>query len=473
MSEQGPKRDYFVVKMESMTARDPMSDYVRSMFKLWVADAAGVFHKDKIRIIPPALTCCSDIPLGRNTAIRKMLTPEFIWDAWLWVDDDQVFEPEDIIELVNAMRRGAVDIVSPLIAKRTEAKHYAPVAYKTFDEARGQWTVWSTGWEEPNLYETPAVGTGFCLVKREVFERLHDPWYERFQSPRHRDRWFGNDLYFCHKAKEAGFRVWLHSGVEVGHLGVKPRYVRKDFVESGQQKKLLGKLEAAGPIEASDKPDLNTAGFWDEHWKDTRWIEAQNRPHLFKEVFKFVPEKNRVLHFGCGDGQLARYLIDESEDLFVHGVDISPEAISACRRKNISCQLLQDMNNPQGITATEPYDILLITGWVERLVDPGKTIQELIKYLKPDGQVVVVGYHSVFGPSDVPEHHHLLSKHNLGELMNRFGRVLELSDFVEYFGVEGQRTGVPMLVSRSTIEKAQPDTDPVQAGEEIINAAGR
>lgn len=467
MSEKGPERD-FVLKMESITARDPMADYVRSMFKLWVAEAAGVFLKEGIRIIPPTLPSCGDIPLGRNTVVRQMLKPEFIWDAWLWVDDDQVCEPQDIIDLVNSMRRGAVDIVSPLIAKRTENKHYEPVAYKKFDEARGQWIVWMTGWEEKDLYETDAVGTGFCLVKREVFERLSEPWYERFQSTRNRDRYFGNDLYFCTKAKEAGFRIWLNSGVEVGHLGVKARYVRKDFVESGRQQKLLDSMEANGVVEASDKPDPNTGAFWDEHWKEQRWIDAQDRIYLFKEIVKVIPDGSRVLHFGCGDGQLTRYLLDQSEDLFVHGVDISPQAISLCRKKNVDCELVTNMNDPQ-IAYSGDFDMLLVTGWTERLIDPGKTFQKLIRHIKPDGQVVVVTYSSVFGPSEVPEHHHLFSKHNLGELMNRFGRVLDIFEFNEYYGEEGNVRAVPLIRCRSTVEKMFPEEETTRAREVVTD----
>lgn len=477
MTQQGPEREPFTVKIESLTARDPMADYCRSMFKLWNADAGGFFAEHAIRLVPPTLPSASDIPLIRNKAIADSLKPELKWDAWLWIDDDQTCEPKDIVDLVDAMRRGAVDIVSPLIAKRLEAKHYEPVAYKDFDDQLGRWVVWTTGWEEPNLYETPAVGSGFCLVKREVFERMPEPWYERFHSTRHRDRWFGNDLYFCYKAKASGFRIWLHSGVEVGHLGVKARYVRKDFVESGRQQKLLHLMQTAGSLKRSDKRDLNTPDFWDEHWQDKRWVDAQDRRALFKEVLKFVPNEYRVLHFGCGDGQLTRYLVDQTSDTVIHGVDLSPVAISHARRKDIHCHLISNMNL-NGKTPPVPgwgqFDLLLITGWIERLVDPGTTLEHLIKhYLNPGGQVVAVTYNSVFGPTEVPEHHHLLSKHNLGELLNRFGRVLEMTEFKDYFGQEPNMMAVPMLVARSTIEKVKLGPTPVEAGEEIANVAGR
>jgi hypothetical protein len=60
-----------------------------------------------------------------------------------------------------------------------------------------------------------AAGTGGMLVRRKVFEALPRPWFEVGQL---RTDSLGEDLWFCKKAGERGFEVWVDWETQMGHL---------------------------------------------------------------------------------------------------------------------------------------------------------------------------------------------------------------------------------------------------------------
>ena len=83
-------------------------------------------------------------------------------------------------------------------------------------------------------------GTGFMLIKRETFETLkkHVPSYNNDITFLHggiasdriteyfacaiepgTERLLSEDYYFCHKAREAGLKVWAAPWVQLGHFG--------------------------------------------------------------------------------------------------------------------------------------------------------------------------------------------------------------------------------------------------------------
>jgi hypothetical protein len=68
--------------------------------------------------------------------------------------------------------------------------------------------------------EVDAVGFGFLKVTSGVFEKMSRPWFDlRHASIETVDFpvLFGEDYSWCLKAKETGFKVWLHPLVRVEH----------------------------------------------------------------------------------------------------------------------------------------------------------------------------------------------------------------------------------------------------------------
>lgn len=88
-------------------------------------------------------------------------------------------------------------------------------------------------WDEP--FEADAVGTGFMLIDMKVFQKMEPPFFT-YTKPENfgykasvfpRDD-VGEDVYFCLKARQNGFRIMVDPTIPLGHVG-KRIYTKKDW----------------------------------------------------------------------------------------------------------------------------------------------------------------------------------------------------------------------------------------------------
>ncbi len=130
----------------------------------------------------------------RNEIARQAL--DLGADYLLWIDDDHIFPPDT--------GRRLLDRELPYVGINATTRGY-PIRYTawskpghmliTDDNSKGVQPVWR-------------MGFGLCLLRREVFEKVEEPW---FATPYVRvedtgETYFqGEDIYFCDAAKEAGF----------------------------------------------------------------------------------------------------------------------------------------------------------------------------------------------------------------------------------------------------------------------------
>jgi SAM-dependent methyltransferase len=162
------------------------------------------------------------IPASRNEIVSAFLKKTDA-DWLLMMDWDVNFGPEAPYQLLDA----ADPIERPIISG----------VYVTFfgddnalrpcwmAEADGQEYVPVSGFEVDQVVPLTVCGMGFTLMHRSVFETLAkehegDSWL-----------WFGHDivngsrcgedLTFCARARAAGFSVWGHGGVLLGHTKAK------------------------------------------------------------------------------------------------------------------------------------------------------------------------------------------------------------------------------------------------------------
>ena len=130
----------------------------------------------------------------------------------LFIDSDMRF-PQDMI---SRLLEHDVDIVATNCARRRIPTGPTAQIYKDNGDRE---LVWSMP-DSTGLQEVGSVGMGVMLIKAEVFKALSEPWYE---TPWRTDKrgYIGEDVFFCNKARAAGFKIWIDHDVskEIGHIG--------------------------------------------------------------------------------------------------------------------------------------------------------------------------------------------------------------------------------------------------------------
>lgn len=153
------------------------------------------------------------MPDAARNALAQMAL-DYGFTGIIYIDDDMVYDdPDIIIKLVEHN----VDIVGVRAYTRS-APHYPCVFYRggNSDEFYQEVDFSCVG-----LREVDALGMSMCYVNTDVFRKFPAPWFEfgKVKVLGKGDDRFGEDLYFCKKAKEAGFKVHCDTNIEIAHIG--------------------------------------------------------------------------------------------------------------------------------------------------------------------------------------------------------------------------------------------------------------
>lgn len=128
----------------------------------------------------------------------------------LFVDSDQTF-PEHALQQLLARDKA---VVGALYVK----KYYPfnPIA-GIYDEELQRFVSISE-FVPDELYDNcDGIGTGFMLIKTELFRKLSKPWFLFWWTGREHA---GEDYYFCRKVKqETKELIYLDTSMEIGHIG--------------------------------------------------------------------------------------------------------------------------------------------------------------------------------------------------------------------------------------------------------------
>jgi len=130
----------------------------------------------------------------------------------LFIDSDMTF-PQDMVE---RLIKHDLDIVATNCARRRIPT--GPTAQKYGPD--GERELVYTMPESTGIEEVGSIGMGVMLIKRNVFEKLTEPWFE---TPWRTDKrgYIGEDIFFCRKAQAAGYKIYIDHDVskEIGHIG--------------------------------------------------------------------------------------------------------------------------------------------------------------------------------------------------------------------------------------------------------------
>lgn len=169
------------------------------------------------------------IHTARNKACFIDTTDDNTWfDYLMFVDDDMEWGSNDWIAILASYDR---PIIGGLCVRRSYP-HRPTVFVRDPKTGRLHIPIIS-----PKMQEIPrhkailpveGIGMGFTMIKREVFSNLAPPYFgfgnyvpvdADGRPDEEASQYMGEDIYFCQRAKQAGFDVYCDFGMWVGHIG--------------------------------------------------------------------------------------------------------------------------------------------------------------------------------------------------------------------------------------------------------------
>jgi hypothetical protein len=132
------------------------------------------------------------------------------YDTMIWADNDITFTPNDVFNLLESKEMITAGIYRMINNQLSAGSDWRADKYLTKEEldiANG------------HLIEVEFTGFGLIAIKKGVFEKLSFPWFDPFKTPyAGGSEYFAtDDVSFCIKAKEAGFKIFIDPRVRVLH----------------------------------------------------------------------------------------------------------------------------------------------------------------------------------------------------------------------------------------------------------------
>ena len=184
----------------------------------------------------PALM--SNVPVGMHSTMmleishdrarnREMLAEKAVeaGSRYLFmVDDDTICPNTTLKALIYEVEKDPKIMVAGGIYCTKEAIPH-PLVFKEI----GDGVFWT--WKAGEVFDCKGLGTGCMLVKTELLKQIPKPWFfEPNETPVGETMKIGDedipvvhrsgtdDLYFCRKVTEAGYRIVAHGGVLPLHM---------------------------------------------------------------------------------------------------------------------------------------------------------------------------------------------------------------------------------------------------------------
>lgn len=152
---------------------------------------------------------------NRNNLVRAFLESDA--DALLFIDDDMSWKTEALDKLVEHFDPKKRPVVGGLAFGYDNGTIFTTLHRSTGQPGR---YVRLAAFPQDGLIEVDATGGACLLVARHVFERVAEgrsgyPW---FQDEMLGDKETGEDIVFCSRVREAGFPIYVATGVNFAHI---------------------------------------------------------------------------------------------------------------------------------------------------------------------------------------------------------------------------------------------------------------
>lgn len=148
---------------------------------------------------------------SRNALAQMAIQNES--DYILWLDSDMVFDPDQLVRMVDYCKETGEQFLTAIYYRRVPP--YTPVLFDNLEMKDGK-CEWTEFKEIPNRpFVVGGCGFGGVLMDTEVAISVLGKFNEMFE-PINR---CGEDLAFCWRARECGYRIVCDPSIKMGHVG--------------------------------------------------------------------------------------------------------------------------------------------------------------------------------------------------------------------------------------------------------------
>jgi hypothetical protein len=145
----------------------------------------------------------------RTVLIEKIFNNNFKPKRVIFIDDDITWSLDDLKLALNPEK----DIVGAFY-KTLDGDRLA--AFRR-DQSRAVMREDILG--KDGLIEVDSIGFGFVSINFEIFEKMQQPWFDTYYHELNTKELslIGEDVYFCHKARDLGYATYGDTRFNVGH----------------------------------------------------------------------------------------------------------------------------------------------------------------------------------------------------------------------------------------------------------------
>ena len=150
---------------------------------------------------------------SRNNLAKKAIQAEA--DYVMWFDSDMTFQPDTLQRMVRKCEEEKLDFLSGVYFRRVPP--YRTVLFDRLEIIEGKGCRWTSFESVPDgTFEIAGCGFGCVLVRTEVIMSVAAKFGGRMFDPL---EGLGEDLSFCWRARQCGYKLYCDSTVECGHVG--------------------------------------------------------------------------------------------------------------------------------------------------------------------------------------------------------------------------------------------------------------
>lgn len=171
---------------------------------------------DEYVLLKPGLEVgeyADNIAIVRNALVEQAINADCT--HILMTDTDQVPEENALVKLA----RHNLPIVHAKVHRRYPP--FDPIFFR--GELYKYNLISDEEWSKGGLMEVDATGAGMVLYDINVFFDVEYPWFEVITGGKRKEdgtyqKAVGEDIYFCYKLKQAGYKIYVDCDIKVGHM---------------------------------------------------------------------------------------------------------------------------------------------------------------------------------------------------------------------------------------------------------------